>query len=132
MNTKKFSLSVVAYVVIVLFIAVVWHLVLFKDIYSVGMMRQEPIVALGLASMLIQGIIMATLYPRFSKRRDPVKDGINFGLIMGVFLGSYGVFADAGKYDVGPIGAYLTLETIYYLIQYTVVGAVIGLIYGRK
>ena len=128
---KKFTLAFLAYIVLVLVIATVWHLGLFKDVYLNARMREAPIFQLGILSILIQAAIMAYLYPRFFKQGSPAKEGLKFGLLMGIFMGSYGVLAEAGKFDVGPVPTFLLYEGIFFIIQFAIVGVAIGLIYGQ-
>lgn len=128
---KKFIFAFIAYIVIVFIIATTWHLVLFKDAYTEAGVREAPIFALGILSMLIQAAIMSYLYPRLSKCEAPAKEGLKFGLIMGLFMGSYGVLAQAGKYDVGSVPTFILLESLFFIIQFALVGTIIGLIYGK-
>jgi hypothetical protein len=132
MNTRRFVLAALAYVAIVMVIATVWHLALFKDVYAAARMREHPLFHLGIASMLIQAVIVAYSFPRLSIGGGPVARGLKFGVAMALLLGSYGVLAEAGKYDVGPVARFLVCEGAFFLIQYTIVGVVIGLIYGRQ
>ena len=50
---------------------------------------------------------------------------------MGLFMGSYGVLAEAGKFDVGPVGPFIATEGAFFLLQFAIVGTAIGLLYGR-
>jgi hypothetical protein len=70
---KKSGLAIVAYVVITFIIAAGWHLVLFKDVYDqFGIFtRKEPIIPLGIASMIMQALVLAYLYPRFTGGAAP-------------------------------------------------------------
>lgn len=45
-------------------------------------------------------------------------------------MGSNAVLAEAGKNQVGSLRTWITLEGAYYLLQFTLVGMVIGLVYG--
>jgi len=114
-------------------IAAGWHLGLFKSVYDeLGIFtRKEPIIPLGLTSMLMQALIVAYIYPRFQGDK-PLIDGLKFGLLMGVFMGSYAVFADAAKLEVNGLGKWLLLESVYYLFQFSIMGMVVGKIYGKK
>ena len=59
-------LSAAGYVVIVFPLALAWHLGLFKEKYeSFGYFAGEPNVALGLATVIIQGVALALIYPLF-------------------------------------------------------------------
>lgn len=131
-NMKKFVLAFFAYLVLVFIIATVWHLVLFKETYLNANLRAKPIFQLGILSMLVQATIVAYLYPRLAKEGSSAKEGLKFGLLLGVLLGSYGVLAEAGKYDVGPLSTFLLYEGAFFIIQYAIVGVVIGLIYGKR
>jgi hypothetical protein len=50
---------------------------------------------------------------------------------MGVLLASSAVFAEAGKQNVTSLATWLLLESVYFLFQFSVVGAVIGAIYAK-
>ena len=86
---------------------------------------------LGILSMLIQAFLMAFLYPRFRGAATPALEGLKFGVLMGLFMGSYGVLAEAGKSDIGPVGPFVATEGAFFLLQFAIVGTVIGLVYGR-
>lgn len=134
MDMKKYGLAVLAYVVCTFLIAAPWHLVLFKPVYDelAIFTRQEPLIPLGLISMLMQGLVLSYLYPLFSQGRHSVKTGASFGLLMGVLLASSAVFAEAGKQNVTSLSTWLVLESVYYLFQFAMVGAVIGVIYAKR
>lgn len=134
MDIKKFTMLAVAYVVLTFIIAVGWHLLLFKDVYDqLGIFtRKEPIIPLGIASMLMQALVLAYLYPLFFKGGSPVKGGLKFGLLIGILMASIAVFAEAAKQQVSSLATWLIFESVYYLLQFGLVGLAIGLIYGRS
>lgn len=59
MNTQKFALAVIGYVVVTFVIAAGWHLVLFKGLYDqLGIFtREEPIIPLGIVSIIVSAIL---------------------------------------------------------------------------
>jgi hypothetical protein len=59
-------------------------------------------------------------------------DGLRFGLLVGMFLATSAVLAEAGKNYVTSLSTWLVLETSYYLVQFVLSGLVIGLMYGRQ
>lgn len=128
---KKFVLAFFAYIALTFACAVIWHLVLFHDYYlSVGM-RKDPLMYLGVMSMLIQAAVLTYLYPRVYKGGEPLKEGAKFGFSMGLFLASFAALADAGKFDLGSPIAWILHEGTVTLFQFTLAGIIIGLIYGR-
>ena len=131
---KKHIQVTLAYAVVTMLIAAPWHFVLFKDLYhSLGIYnRAEPIVPLGFLSMLIQGVVMAIIYPRYYKDGSHYKSAIQFSLLMGLFLYSVSTLANAAKIEVSPMGTWLILQAAFHLIQYVACGLAIGFIYSRS
>lgn len=129
----RFWIAAACYLVLTFIFAAGWHLVLFKDTYARlgSFTRAPPIIWLGLVSMVLQAIVVAYVYPRFYGGGSPVAEGATFGLLLGVFMGSNAVLAEAGKNQVGALRTWILFEGTYYLIQFVVVGIVVGLVYGR-
>jgi len=122
----------VGYIVVTFVIAATWHLLLFKSVYDeiAIFTRKEPIIPLGVLSMLVQSVVFTCLYPRYARGGHPALEGLKFGAAMGVFLGSYAVLTDGAKFSVSSLGTWLGLESVYYLPQFSIVGVVFGLIYA--
>jgi hypothetical protein len=133
MPSKSYWSAVGAYVFCTFLIAAPWHMLLFKPVYDdlAIFTRKEPLIPLGLVSMLMQGLVLSYLYPLFAQGKHSVKTGALFGLLMGVLLASSAVFAEAGKQNVTSLSTWLVLESVYFLFQFSVVGAVIGAIYAK-
>lgn len=106
---------------------------LFKPVYDelAIFTRKEPLIPLGLVSMLMQGLVLSYLYPLYAQGRHSVKTGAMFGLLMGVLLASSAVIAEAAKQNVTSLPTWLVLESVYYLLQFSVVGAIMGAIYAK-
>jgi hypothetical protein len=80
----------------------------------------------------MQSLVLAYLYPAFYKEGgSPAGQGLKFGLLIGVLMASIAVFAEAGKQNVSSLTTWLIFESGYYLLQFGLVGIVIGAIYGR-
>jgi hypothetical protein len=45
---------------------------------------------------------------------------------MGVLMGSIGALAEAGKQNVTSLSTFLTLESAFYVVQYAVIGLILG------
>ena len=135
MKLKKFVGACVAYVVVTFLFAVVWHLLLFKDLYrelAVFSRGDDPNMLLVFASVLIQGAILAYLYPLVSRGEKPIWDGIKFGLLMGIFLASTAVLAEGAKQNVTSLTTFVVMESLFCLIYFALYGLVVGLVYGRN
>ena len=131
---KKYILATVSYVVLSFALAYPWHLVWFHDLYlEMGAFtRAEPIIALGVLTMVIQGAVIAYFYPFWYRGGHPVWAGIRYSLTIGLLIYSVMGFATGAKFDIHPISTFLIYHTIFQLLQYTISGAALGLIFGRK
>ena len=130
---RKFVLATLLYAVVTMIHGFTWHFTFFHEVYAqLGIYNREPpIIPLGFSSMVIQGVILAYLYPRFYRGGRPVTAGIKFGLVMGLFLFSVSTLANAAKINVSSMSTWLAIQTAFHVIQFVIVGAGIGLIYGE-
>ena len=130
---KGFWWATFGYAIVTMVIAMPWHFVWFHDLYAqLGIYnRQAPIIPLGMFSMVIQGLILAYLYPFFYKAGHPVIQGIKFGLLMGLYLYSVSTVANAAKIMVTSIPTWLGIQALFHTVQFVLAGAVIGLAYRR-
>jgi len=114
-------------------VAYPWHMMWFHDLYiELGAYtRAEPSIPLGMLAMLVQGIVIAYLYPYYYRSGSPILNGIAFSLIMGLVVYSVMGFAMAAKIDINPISTYLAYNAVFQFIQYLVTGIALGIIYGK-
>ena len=92
-------------------------------------MRSEPILAMGLTSMVIQGLIFAWLYPVFAAGASTIRKGITFSWALGAFLTSYVGLGEAGKYAIPSIASWVAVEASTAFVQYTLFGIWLSLIH---
>jgi len=133
MFTAAFYGSWFAYVAITFALGFLWHLVIFKDLYhrlAIYTRLDDPIIPLGLLSMLIQGAVLAYLYPQVVDAQGSVFEGIRFSLLMGLFLASSAVIAEAAKQRVTSLRTWFAVESLYYLIQFLLTGLAMSSIYS--
>lgn len=132
-GARSFWLGFAAYVLPTFPIAFVWHLVLFEQKYhALRMYRDEPVIALGLASMIIQGAVFSWLFPRvFPRSASFLKDGLLYGLGAGALSWSFTTLAVAAKNVMISVPDYLLLETAFTVLQFIVVGPLIALAWRR-
>lgn len=134
MVRRGFWKAMFGYSIITLALGMVWHFVWFRDLYhQLGIYnREQPIIPLGIFSMLIQGAILAYLYPFFYKGGHPVSQGIKYGLLMGLYMYSVSTLANAAKILVTSIPVWMGIQALFHGVQFVLAGAVIGLAYGRN
>ncbi len=131
---KKIVLGTLGYTLATFMLGATWHFVLFKDLYhQLGVYsRQDPIIALGFSSMLIQGIILSFLFQYFHRGIRPITEGIRFALLMGAFMFTTTTIAFAAKSEVSSLGMWFSVQTGFHLIQFLAAGVILGLVFGKK
>lgn len=131
---KKIGLFLIAYFIITMAWAYPWHVIWFHDLYlSWGAMtRSHPIMPLGVAAILIQGLVIGYLYPFWDKGYgNPIIQGIKFNLIIGLMTYTAMGFATAAKIQIEPVSDFLIYHTIFQFIQFTLTGAALGWVYRK-
>lgn len=134
MNHKKLVSFVIAYFIITMAWAYPWHMVFFHDLYVEwgAFQRAQPIMLLGIAAILIQGIVIGYLYPYYKQNENnPLLNGVKFNLIIGLMTYTAMGFATAAKFQIEPVSQFLIYHTIFQLIQFTLTGIALGFIYKK-
>lgn len=134
MNIKKLGLFVVAYFVITMGWAFPWHMVWFHDLYvEMGaFQRAEPIMPLGIAAILVQGIVIGYLYPFYNKGDgNSILRGVKFSLIIGLMTYTAMGFATAAKFQIEPVSQFLMYHTVFQTIQFVLTGIALGFIFKQ-
>jgi hypothetical protein len=129
--TSKFLLTAIAYIIPTMILGYVWHLIIFRDLYdSLGIYnRTDPIIPLGFSTMIIQGFIIAYLYPFYLQGKpNSVSRSITFNLILGLFLFSVSTLANAAKINVTSMSTWLLIQAVFHFVQFTIAGILIGIV----
>lgn len=129
---KKFWLMFAACFVATVACAAGWHMFLFKGFYESTGVRTEPLLNIGLLATAIQAACIAYLYPIVYRGGKPVTEGAKFGLIVGLLLGSHGAISDAINFNLGSLTTWATYEGAFFLVTFTIVGAVCGQVHGTQ
>ena len=132
MMNKSFWLAVLAYLLPTFPLGYFWHLVTFADRYhQLAMYRDDVIIPLGLASMMIQAVLFAWAYPRLiGDRAASWRSGaLGFGLFFGALSWSFAVLPVAAKYRMSSVPDFMVLETLFTVLQFAVVSPLVALAY---
>ena len=133
---RAFWLAVAAYLVPTFPLGYFWHLVTFHEAYErLALYRAEVIIPLGLASMAIQALFFAWVYPKlFTTQRDSwLRGAAQFGLVFATLAWSFTTLPVAAKYNMTSISDFLKLETAFTALQFAVIAPLIALAYrGRS
>ena len=126
----KILLGTFAYVAVAFPLAVVWHMKIFREKYMRWQYFGEDVMpALGLASMLVQGVVLSYGYSVLSADHSSLRTGVSYALLMGTFLWSAHVLATMGKNSKVRHLEFFVMETVYLAIQFAAYGALISRIF---
>lgn len=127
---RPFLLAVAAYLLPTFPLGYFWHLTTFREQYErLGLYREKVIIPFGLASMLVQALLFAWLYPRvFSTSRDAwLSSAAGFALVFGLLAWSFTTLPVAAKYRMTSVRSFLLLETAFTAVQFLIVSPLIAL-----
>ena len=118
---KKTIVAALGYMLISFPLAYSWHLVFFKNAYEAfGVYtRPQPIIPLGILSMLIQGPVLAYLYPRWRIDGARLPSALKFCLLMGLFYASGTVIAVAAKSNIANLPGWFGLNFAFHFLQFS-------------
>jgi hypothetical protein len=128
--TRAFWLAFAAYLLPTFPLGYFWHLSTFAASYDrLQLLRGDVLIPLGLASMILQGLIYAWIYPQlFSTAREEwASSALRFGLVFGTLAWSFLVLPVAAKYRMTSVTDFMLLETGFTILQYAVVAPLIAL-----
>jgi hypothetical protein len=126
----KTLLVAAGYTVIVFPLALAWHLGLFKERYQAfGYFEGKPNVALGLATVLVQGVALALIYPRFHTGSAGFVRAFQFAGLMGLFFWTSHVLALVAKQNVPDATGFIVMETGYLFAQFGLFAVLLGRVY---
>ena len=124
-------LSVLAFVVVSFAVQALSHFVINAQHFaSVGFLRAEPIIALGLLVMVVQGAIMSLALAAWRAIPRPI-DGVAVSGAFGAFLVAYIALVEPSKYVVPSVAGWFAVELAAGAVQFAVFGLLLGLIHAR-
>ncbi|WP_300303217.1 hypothetical protein [Ferrovibrio sp.] len=125
----RFVLAILVYIVATFATQAVSHFTINAAHYAeLPHLRAEPIFSLGFLSMLIQGTALAFLHANSEWARRSLLNSVLFAWIGGSLIVSYIAFAEAAKYSIPSIPAWVWVEISAGFVQFTLYGVALGLI----
>lgn len=122
--SKRYLLSILAYLVPTFALGFVWHLVLFKDYYeSLAIYRTDIIIPLGFLSMLVQSVLFAWIYDRSFTTASSSFASLAFKYaILGALLSwSFTTVAVGAKNVMSSVPRFVLVETAFTIVQWLMV-----------
>lgn len=126
-------LTVLAYMVVSFGVQALSHFVINAEHFaSISFIRPDPVLPLGFAAMIVQGLIFSVVMLRMWPDGATIQHGLAVSASFGLFLASYIALAEPSKYAAPSIPAWVLIESIASFVQFSVFGLLLGLIYRAK
>lgn len=130
LNPPRIAGGTAAFVAASFTVQALSHFVLAADHFAaVPFMRPEPIMAMGVGTMFIQGALLTGVFSRFGRAETLGRDALAYALAMGTFLGAYIALVEPAKYAVPSIGSWVMVEGPAALVQFTLFGLGLRLVF---
>ena len=130
---QKHVLAVLAYVVATFATQAVSHFGVNAAHYAaVTYLRAQPIFALGVLAMLIQGSISTYAYAQVPQAGRSIGHAVLFAWLVGGILVSYEALAEAAKYSVPSVSSWIVVEVAAGFVQFTLYGALLGWVHRAR
>ncbi len=134
MNVKKLLLAALAGFVVQFSLGGLWHALIMAGKYDellTPVLREAPTpnIVFIAAGYVVLSLLMAYMYPQGYKGGPPVKEGMKFGILMGLLwvIPLHLVFVGALNFPMGTV--YLEL---WHVVEQAIGGIVIALVYGTE
>ncbi len=112
-----------------------WHLTTFAPQYAaLQMLRADPIIPLGLSTMIVQATLLSWAYPRLfdTARNRWFASGMRAAMAFGLLSWSFSTLAVAAKYRSASVVDFMVLETCFTALQFTITGVLLALAHRQK
>lgn len=127
---KTMLMATLGYLLVTFPLGFVWHLVLFRQVYEdFGLYRGAPVIPLGVLSMVIQGLVLAYLYPRCRIPGSPLASAFKFFMLMALFFASGTVIALAAKTQIANLAGWFGYNFAFTFLHFTLVALVFAFVF---
>lgn len=128
----KHLLSVASFIIVSFTVQGLNHFVINKAHYAeIDFSRAQPVIALGILTMVVQGLILSIAMSRATTTGNLLKDGLLVSLSFGLFLAVYIALAEPAKYAAPSIVSWAVTEGVASTIQFVFFGLTLGLIHKK-
>ena len=135
MNKKLILFSTMIYVITIFPITALWHVGFFQELYlGFGYFNKEETLfngIMGLINIFVQGFILAILYSKTQFIGSHIMRGLKFSGIIFVFYFTLQVVNFVVRKEINDIPLFVSMEAIYMVIQFSVYGLLMGILYNK-
>ncbi len=129
--TGTIARAAAIYLVLTFPLGYLWHLTLFRERYAALRIYRERVVPpLGLAAMVVQGLLFGAIYAAMIAPLDTgwFGKGFAYAAFAGLLSWSFGTLAAAAKNPMTSIPGFIAIETAFTIVQWIPVGLATALL----
>jgi hypothetical protein len=128
MKIQKLLLAIVVGFIVMFGLAGLFHLVIMKDFF-IEKTGGEPSIHFAMLSYAILAILMSYIYPYGYKGGSLVKEGLVFGILMGLLCRLPLQVLELG-YGRGDL-SFVVTEAVWHAVEEGIGGIAIAMVYGK-
>ena len=91
----------------------------------------NKITHLNFKILILQGMVLSYFFNLYTINEYSIRKGLTFGLLMTALSVSYSAFAESAKHNVPRVMAWILTEGIVGIIQFSVYGIGLSLVYKK-
>jgi uncharacterized membrane protein len=127
MNTKKILISTGVVFVMYVVMDILFYTYVFPEKYLSKALRpeEEQLIPFALLGLLIASFMFSYLYGELAKGQNKFREGIKYGLALGIFMYLPLFLIFYATRDTRPLEAWLT-NAAFHIIQFGIFGIVVA------
>ncbi len=132
MDAKKILMAFLVALILMFAISTLWYMVIMKGFYTDNfgeIQKADFDMVWIIVGYVFYALLLAYIYPKGYQGGGPMKEGLKFGLLMGLLIAVPMGFVNQGVWKITLNGT--IIEMIYQIVEKTIAGVAIGLIYGK-
>lgn len=132
MDAKKFLLAFLVALIVMFAFSTLWYTVIMKGFYAdnfADIQRAEFNMVWIIVGYVFYALLLAYIYPKGYQGGGPMNEGLKFGVLMGLLIAVPMGFVNQGVWKITLNGT--IVEMIYQIVEKSIAGLTIGLIYGK-
>ncbi len=133
MNAKKMLQAWLAGFVVMYIISFIWYLFIiagYNEVQFAEVAREEMSMTMITLGYLVLTFLMSYIYPIGYRGGPPIKEGMRFGVLVGLTVSIPTALIFSGAYNM-PLAANF-IDGIYHTAEITVGSIVMALVYGGE
>ena len=132
MNARKMLQAWLAAFVVMYVLSFIWYMFIiagYNEVQFAEVAREDMSMTLITLGYLVLTFLMSYMYPIGYRGGPPIKEGMRFGLLIGLVVSIPTALIFSGAYNMPPFAS--MMDAFYHTVEITLGAMVMALIYGE-